>query len=84
MTGGRSEPEWRTRPGARALIWEAAGRRLAIAREKVAQRILEIRQQVAQKSVDRIVESMVGPPAHRIDRGYIRESLRFIAEASMR
>src|SRR5262249_23128881 len=51
--------------------------------ENVANRILELRQLVAQKSVDRIVECTVGPPAAPIDRGYICESLRFIAEASM-
>ena len=62
---------------------EVAGRRLAVERESVANRILELREQVAQKSVDRIVESTVGPPAPPIDRGYIRESLRFIAEACM-
>jgi hypothetical protein len=62
---------------------EVAGRRLAIERETVAARILELREQVAQKSVDRIVETTVGPPAPPIDRGYIRDSLRFIAEAGM-
>jgi hypothetical protein len=62
---------------------EVAGRRLAIERNTVAARILELREQVAQKSVDRIVESTIGPPTPAIDRGYVCESLHYIAEAAM-
>src|SRR5207245_2821956 len=62
---------------------EVAGRRLAIERETVADRILELREEVAQKSVDRIVESTIGPPRPAVDRGYICESLHYIAEAAM-
>src|SRR5262245_3433116 len=62
---------------------DVAGRRLAMTQEAVAERIRELREEVAEKSVTRIVEITVGPPAPPVDRSYIRESLRYIAEVCM-